>query len=373
MSYLDNDKMREKIAQRIDPKTTAVMKIDSARSSGVAFADMDQVMNFARMMAVSDIGVRKHLRNNPGACLAVCIQAIEWEMSPFAVASKSYSVNDQIAYEAQLLNAVILRRAPIKGRFQISYTGEGPTRVCRVALAMRDGTPDAVYESPQFSLIQPKNSPLWKTDPDQQQFYNASRALCRRHFPDVLLGVYSVDELQDGGGPDDSPAAPQPPRQKFKGTGDRIDALVDGKTIEHEPEADPFDPPAHDEDGVVVDYDELSTHGRINGVPASNGATKETAAAPEVAVTPPQTAKSPDSGPKEGAGPQAVQSPGPALSDKDEAFRADLIATGTARAESGLTAFRAFLDDLTKEERGLLPQATVTAWVKAARLVKSAA
>jgi hypothetical protein len=37
----------------------------------------------------------------------------------------------------------------------------------------------------------------WPSNPDQQLFYYSSRAMCRRHFPDVLLGVYTMDEAQD--------------------------------------------------------------------------------------------------------------------------------------------------------------------------------
>ena len=49
-------------------------------------------------------------------------------------------------------------------------------------------------ESPEIGKIQPKNSPLWKTDPDQQLGYYTIRAWARRHRPDVLLGVYDREE-----------------------------------------------------------------------------------------------------------------------------------------------------------------------------------
>lgn len=166
------------------------------KTGAMAFSNVEQIMEFGKIMAVAGIGVPKHLRDCPGACLAVAIQASEWEMSPFAVANKSYVVNDRLAYEAQLINAVILKRAPIVGRLKISYSGEGATRRCKVAAQLEDGEM-VDYESPQFQTIPVKNSPLWKGDPDQQLFYYSSRAMCRRHFPDVILGVYSVDELED--------------------------------------------------------------------------------------------------------------------------------------------------------------------------------
>ncbi len=194
---VDRTAIATRLAERMDPDATRTLTIRGA-SGGVAFDDMGKVMEFAKMMAVADIGVPKHLRGNPGACLAVTMQAIDWQITPFQAANKSYSVNDRLAYESQLLHAVMLARAPIRGRTKCEYTGEGNTRQIRVWCELRDEPGEIVeYLSTPIGVISPKNSPLWKTDPDQQLFYFACRALIRRHFPDILLGVYARDELED--------------------------------------------------------------------------------------------------------------------------------------------------------------------------------
>lgn len=184
----------EKIANRINPEIT--LSLGTAEGGSFDFNNASQMMEFAKLMAISDVAIPKHLRKNPGACLAICIQASAWRMDPFSVANKSYSVNDRLAYEAQLVNAVILRRAPIVGRFQISYTGENDKLKCKVKVDLRGGG-SVEYESPPIGTIVTKNSPLWKSDPQQQLFYFSSRSMCRRHFPDVLLGVYTPDELSE--------------------------------------------------------------------------------------------------------------------------------------------------------------------------------
>jgi hypothetical protein len=367
-SVLDTDEMRQKIAGRIDPNRTALVKVEARRASGLAFADMAQVMDFAKTMAIADIAIRKHLRGNVGACLAVTIQAIEWEMSPFAVANKSYEVNGVIAYEAQLINAVILSRAPIIGRFKISYEGAGDQRVCTVALAMRDGGPDAVYESPLFGRITPKNSPLWKSDPDQQQFYYSSRALCRRHFPDVLLGVYAVEEVIDAGpgGFDEPPGGPKPPRERVKDLGDRIDRVVSGSTIEHEDIVDP-------ETGEITDYVAISSEGRLNGVPdkakpAGDGEANEPAAEPAGSEAVADSHREPAEG-AESASPQAHDS-APAAHDVDKEM-AELIETGWARAHGGSKPLRDFLDKLSLRERNAIGREMQDAGIKAAKAVKA--
>ena len=59
------------------------------------------VVSFSEIMARSQHAIPKHLRDCPGACMAVTMQALRWSMDPFAVASKSYNVKDIIAYEAR--------------------------------------------------------------------------------------------------------------------------------------------------------------------------------------------------------------------------------------------------------------------------------
>jgi hypothetical protein len=191
-----NETKSDAIERRIDKSVSADTAISTTGS--MAFRNVAQIMEFAKVMAVAGVAIPKHLRDTPGACMAVCIQAAEWQMSPFAVANKSYSVNDWLGYEAQLVNAVILRRAPIMGRFKATYSGADKTRKCKVMAKLNDGSGEEVeYESPEIDKIPVKNSPLWKGDPDQQLFYYSSRAMCRRHFPDVILGIYTQDELEE--------------------------------------------------------------------------------------------------------------------------------------------------------------------------------
>jgi hypothetical protein len=167
----------------------------STAAGGMSFASMVEVMEFAKVMSIGGVAVPNFLRNNPGACLAVCIQAIEWRMSPFAVANKSYSVNDRLAYESQLVHAVVEQRAPLVGRLRHSFAGEGGKRTCTVWATLKGESEPCSYTSPEFDKITPKNSPLWKTKPDLQLYYNASRDWARMYVPDVILGVYSEDEM----------------------------------------------------------------------------------------------------------------------------------------------------------------------------------
>lgn len=161
------------------------------------------VVAFSEIMARAQHAIPKHLRDVPGACLAVTMQALRWEFDPFAVASKSYNVKDIIAYEAQLIAAVVHTRAPLKTRPEYAYTGDGQDRRCTVAAMFDDGI-ERSYESPRIADILTKNSPLWKADPDQQLGYYSIRAFARRYCPEVILGVYTPEEAEQFRGPDNA-------------------------------------------------------------------------------------------------------------------------------------------------------------------------
>lgn len=158
---------------------------------------------FSEIMARAQHAIPKHLRDVPGACLAVMMQAMRWELDPFAVASKSYSVKDIIAYEAQLIAAVVHTRAPLKTRPNYTYSGEGQDRRCTVSAMFDDGV-ERSYESPRIGDITVKNSPLWKADPDQQLGYFSIRSFARRYCPEVILGVYTPEEAETFRGPDNA-------------------------------------------------------------------------------------------------------------------------------------------------------------------------
>lgn len=168
----------------------------SRTAGGVSFATALEVMEFAKLMAVAGKAVPSYLRNNPGSCLAITFQAVEWRMSPFAVANKSYEVNDRIGFESQLIHAVIEARAPLQRRLDCEYTGEGPTRQCTVTGCFIDGEV-RTYTTPMWKDIKVKNSPLWTADPDQQLWYYGSRSWARKWCPDVLLGIYAPEELAE--------------------------------------------------------------------------------------------------------------------------------------------------------------------------------
>jgi RecT family len=179
---------------------SAVQFASAERAGGglrLALNSFAEAEKFANLMSVSNF-VPKHLRGKPADCLAVLLQSLRWEMDPFAVAQKTYFVNDGMGYEAQLINAIINARAPLSGRLDIKWAGEGDNLSCTVS-GMFKGETEPKVRTAHFKTITTKNSPLWKQDPQQQLAYFTQRAWARLYCPDVILGVYTKEEMETGG------------------------------------------------------------------------------------------------------------------------------------------------------------------------------
>lgn len=186
---------------------------------------MSQLYNLAQVMASGKSTVPSHLQGNAGDCMAVVMQAAQWRMNPFAVAQKTHVVQGTLGYEAQLVNAVITTMAPTTGRLEYEWFGDWSQVIgkfidkqgqkgmykapgwqskdeeglgVRVWATMKGEDHPRVLEL-LLTQAQTRNSTLWASDPKQQLAYLAIKRWARLYCPDVILGVYTKDELSDRG------------------------------------------------------------------------------------------------------------------------------------------------------------------------------
>lgn len=179
---------------------------------------LDKMMRLAEQLSNSKLSVPEHLRGNIGDCLAIVTQAMLWNMNPFAVAQKTHLVNGKLGYEAQLVNAVLQNSGAVRGLPRYGYRGDGNSLECRVGFIPRGECEVVFGEWLRSGDITTKNSPLWKTNPKQQLGYLQIKNWARAFVPGALLGVYTVDELEDammGRDGVTEPSTPAPgPRRK---------------------------------------------------------------------------------------------------------------------------------------------------------------
>jgi len=195
-------------------------------NSNIALFDsqyLNAISSFAQMMAQGSATVPRHLQGNPADCMAVAMQAAQWQMNPFAVAQKTHLINGALSYEAQLVNAVISRSGVLATRFEYEWYGpwenvigkfsikkgeKGEYRVPGWTMADETGIGIIIRarlkgedEPRELDLLlaqaRVRNSPLWADDPRQQLAYLAVKRWARLYCPDVILGVYTPDELEE--------------------------------------------------------------------------------------------------------------------------------------------------------------------------------
>lgn len=221
----------EKLEERIDRAAAGATEV-SMGFGGVQFKTMMELMEFAKLMACAGAAVPFHLRGNPGACLAICTRALRFNFDPFSLAEHSFAmVKDQklkvqkrgndgstyeatenvpvetIAYDSYVIRAIINAHAPIEGLIHYAYEGEGDARKCTASAKLRTTGEIVSHTSPTLGERKAaigtsdkgnlKGSPLWTNKPDVQLSYDTGRDLCRVNFPEVLMGWYDKDELEE--------------------------------------------------------------------------------------------------------------------------------------------------------------------------------
>ncbi|HDL6893889.1 TPA: recombinase RecT [Yersinia enterocolitica] len=202
---------------------------------------LSQLTAFAELMSGSTVTVPAHFVGKPADCMAVVMQAMQWGMNPYAVAQKTYLVNGVLGYEAQLVNAVVTSSTAIHGRFHYKYEGDwsrctksrevvekktGSRGNYEVTKRVRDwsdedeqglsiqvgaiirGETEITWGEPVYMAgVITRNSPLWVSNPKQQIAYLAVKYWARLYCPEVILGVYTPDEVEQRTERDVSPPA----------------------------------------------------------------------------------------------------------------------------------------------------------------------
>lgn len=192
-------------------------------------AAMSHMMNVATFMSGGTATLPQPYQKNPANCLAVVIQATQWGMSPFSVAQKTFFINGTIGYEAQLVAAVINSSNATKGTFQFEWYGDWTKILGKFKEVTSKTKKDEFdqfkkYKFPNWDLADEaglgikvsatlrgeneprvldlllvqantRNSTLWADDPRQQLAYLAQKRWARLYAPEVIMGVYTPDEL----------------------------------------------------------------------------------------------------------------------------------------------------------------------------------
>ncbi len=247
-------------------RAIGVNEVTGAGMSAFLPQNMAEAMEFAKMMAASNF-VPAHLRQKPGDCLAIIMQATRWGADPYAVANKTYFVNNRMAFEAQLVAAVVNTSKVLDGRLQVSWQGTvGKLGFQCTVRGMIKGDREIHELIQEIDTITTRNSPLWKQSQRIQLGYYTMRGWARLYTPEVLLGIYTPDELEENPGAPGTQTVipPRPTRASVKAQAKELkdaEARAAGRMPEEDEEdagdASDGGEPAHDaQTGEVIEPEE---------------------------------------------------------------------------------------------------------------------
>lgn len=187
------------------PANASVQK--SGNSALSVFADsasFNTALRMSQCLATSTVVPREY-QNNVGNCMIAIEMASRINTSPMMVMQNLYIVNGRPAWSSQWIIAMInsSRRYKTELQFEFGHDQADGGLSCRAWA--EDYAGHKVY-GPKISLKMAndegwttKNGSKWKTMPDVMIQYRAASFFGRMNCPDMIMGIYSQEEVLDMG------------------------------------------------------------------------------------------------------------------------------------------------------------------------------
>lgn len=180
------------------PKPIAID--DSQFANLLDTVKFDHMWRIAQMYAKTQF-VPEIYRGKAEDCFIACQMAIRLGLDPMMFMQNTYIVHGKPGMEAKLAIALINSKGPFTGPLQFTYEGEGMSRAC-TAFATHSKTGEVCSCKVTMQIAKAegwidKSGSKWKTMPDQMLAYRAASWFGRLYCPECLMGMQTVDELED--------------------------------------------------------------------------------------------------------------------------------------------------------------------------------
>lgn len=200
-----------KIEEKIDRAEAGAIAVKDS-VGGIMLERMSQVMELAKMMSLGEEAVPAYCRGRPAVCFALFQRALRWGIDPYGLAEMGYltetkSGDKRLSFMAQLFSAVVNSSGLLKDRLRFEIIGEGDERRAKVWGQFKDADKPHEFISHTLKELRgargknqygsTKGSPLWDDQPDVQLAYSGMRQWCRLYASDLMMGVYTPDEVAE--------------------------------------------------------------------------------------------------------------------------------------------------------------------------------
>lgn len=192
----------ESITQPLPQAITAKMPVIEDGEYSILFdtAKFEQAYRVARLFSASKF-VPEAYQGSPENCFVALQMATRLRVDPMMFMQKTYIVHNKPGMEATLAIALINARGPFTGPIQWRLDGSGMDRTC-IAYAKHKITGEVCEAECSMQMAKAegwldKAGSKWKTLPDLMLRYRSASFLARLYAPECLMGLLTVDELDD--------------------------------------------------------------------------------------------------------------------------------------------------------------------------------
>ena len=181
--------------------TAVVLEFDD--QGRIAKANYAGLRRLADEYSRSDL-VPEHYKGKPANCFIALQMSMRMKIDPFAYMQNSCVVHGKPGIEAKLAIAMLNQSGKIRGRvgYDIERDAKGEITSC-MAKVIDAGTGEVIDGEPITAKLvksekwDAKNGSKWLTMPGQMYRYRSAVFLIRASYPEVMMGIQTVDELED--------------------------------------------------------------------------------------------------------------------------------------------------------------------------------
>lgn len=184
----------------LEPKAgTNATVVDESGFSHLLDSDrFNHLQRVAKLFASTDL-VPPKFKNNVGNCFVALQMALQSKINPMVFMQNCYIVSDRLALETKLAVSMLHNSGLIIGIIGYKLSGTKAEPACTAFVTLKS-TGERIEHTLTWDTVVSNgwnsNKP-WRSDPQMMIMYRSAMRLIRAHFPDVLMGCYSVDEHDD--------------------------------------------------------------------------------------------------------------------------------------------------------------------------------
>lgn len=185
-------------------KSTAIVTLPQGQTTAFTnMATLKEAMQMAEVLSKSDI-IPKEFANKPANCLIAMEFANRLGESPFVIMQNVSVINGKPGLSSKYLIFRINNSGLFRGPLEFEFTGgtdDKPAACYAWALRKSDGRKlrgtAVTMEMAQAEGWLTRDRSKWKTMPRKMMLYRAASFFANEICPQVCLGMFTVEEIQD--------------------------------------------------------------------------------------------------------------------------------------------------------------------------------